>query len=267
MSNCPRCTTLVKFPTDHNSRWYKCPECSGYLRELSLPNSGLTRVELGKTVPGGISPLLPGSFDVRPASRVSTIPRNVIPIPQPAQQNRTKTNSIPSDNANKSRLSSPIKPAILNNITDIVQVRARRRQIANEILNLEEQNKNLLKDLLQEKDNQQSVDFIASKLIEYSNNREKFIEELGELDTRENSYLANKSKTPAQELKVQYISTPSAKKEPIPFGYSAFVGIGAMIWFTLSIGVQQWELKTVLMMLGVGVGVALVGWFTGSANK
>lgn len=264
MSNCPHCTTLIKFPTDHNSRWYKCPECTWYVRELTLPNSGLTRVEVGKLNSGAIAPLLPGSFEVRPSPRLSTIPRNVIPIPQPSQQNQVKTYSAtPAQSSSQARLSNPVKPSIPTPSLD--QIRARRKQVAKEIIDLEIQNKNLLKDLLQEIDNQRSVKFIAPKLMEYSENREKFIEELKELDTRESTYSINKAQSSTQQPKVRYVNAPITK--PIPFGYSAFVGIGVMIWFTLSIGIQQWEFKTVAMMFGAGAGIALIGWLTGNANR
>lgn len=264
MSNCPHCTTLIKFPADHNGRWYKCPECTWYVRELILPNSGLTRIEVGKFNSGSIGPLLPGSFEVKPASRLSTIPRNVTSIPQPSQPNQGKTYSAaPAQNSSQARLSNPVRPA--TSTPNLEQLRARRKQVAEEIIDLETQNNNLLKDLLQEIDNPQSVKFIAPKLMEYSENREKFIEELKELDTRESAYSINKAQPATQEPKIRYLSAPATK--PIHYGYSVFVGIGVMIWYTLSLGIQQWEFKTVAMMFGAGAGIALIGWLTGNANR
>jgi|GEM_PF-4807798 len=46
-------------------------------------------------------------------------------------------------------------------------------------------------------------------------------------------------------------------------GVSAVAGIAGIAGFTLYAGVQQWDLKTVAIMLGVGLGIAFIGWIMG----
>jgi hypothetical protein len=267
MSKCPRCTILVNFPDDHNGRWYKCPECYSYIRELSLKTSGITRVDLGKSTPTGIVLVPASTVIVKPAARIPTIPRNVIPIPQPTQQNQAKAGSsaLAKNTSRGGGTSNSMQTVnVERNSLSLEQIRTRRKQVMDEITSLEEQNRVLFSELMQEYKNDPTwIPIIVENLQAAKENRLKLIGRLQKLNSLEVESLDKKNQELNSKLEFRSAVNTKSDKKPIHFGYSAFVGIGAMIWFTLSIGIQQWEFKTVLMMLGVGVGIALVGWLMG----
>ncbi len=137
-----------------------------------------------------------------------------------------------------------------------------------EIASLEEQHDGLLKDLTKEyTDDPTWIPFIAAKLQETEQSKLLLFGRLQELNSLETANLSNK----IQELNARLESRPASKtptyidtsRDSIHFGYSAFLGIGAMIWFTLSMGIQQWDFTTLLMMIGTGIGIAFTGWITG----
>jgi len=137
-----------------------------------------------------------------------------------------------------------------------------------EITSLEEQNKGLLTDLTKEyNDDPTWIPFIATKLQETEQSRLQLIGRLQELNSLEVTNLANKTQELTSKLESRRVSQPPSytitNTKSIHFGYSAFFGIGTMIWFTLSMGIQQWEFKTLMMIIGTGVGIAFVGWITG----
>ncbi|MBK9209294.1 MAG: hypothetical protein IPL71_13720 [Anaerolineales bacterium] len=235
-----------------------------------MKTSGLTRVDLGRSTPTGIVPVPTASVIVKPAIRISTIPRNVIPVPQSAQQNQTRTSSpAPSQNASLGGTSNSSQAANAGrNSLSLEQIKTGRKQVMDEIASLEEQHAGLLKDLTKEyTDDPTWIPFIAAKLQETEQSKLLLFGRLQELNNLETANLSNKIQELNSKLESRSASnTPtyiSTSRDSIHFGYSAFPGIGAMIWFTLSMGIQQWEFTTLLMMVGTGIGIAFAGWITG----
>lgn len=263
MSTCPYCAIPIQFPTGHNGRWGRCPQCNWYVRELSLP-SGVSRVDLGGQTPTGIEPLTAGSVASRPVARPPTVPRRVILLPQSAQTNQARTSAPAStQNTPQNGTSNSPQTAQVGNISlmNLNQVHTRRKELANELLNIETRNQAFLNDLGQNYNDPGWVSALTAEMIENSQGRNRLFRINRDLNSREDTLLASRSQPSVSTPSTQ----PSAPEgnERVGCGVSAVAGIAGIVGFTLYAGVQQWDLKTVAIMLGVGLGIAFIGWMMG----
>jgi hypothetical protein len=89
------------------------------------------------------------------------------------------------------------------------------------------------------------------------------------LNAREDALVAEQNARTAQAAAQRMSASSSGVGESpqIGCGISAFLGMASMLGFTLYAGIQKWDVKTVLIMLGVGVGIAFAGWLAGTLSK
>lgn len=277
MSTCPICRASLSFPS--HTDWYKCPACQGWIR-MVRSSSGVRQFEAGMENANGIMPVqIPANASSTNAPRPSAQPRTPEPL-------RSTTSSVQARSASSST-ASPVVPtstpqARTTNTLRVVlppeitamnleRVHAARKTIADELLTLETENQALMDDLSQNY-RTPGVSLISQEMTRRSQTRRDLMERNRLLNIREDSIIATQNSQAslrASQSSTSYSSSSSSSNgisTPMGCGISAFLGVVGIIGFTLYMGIQQWEFKTLLIMLGVGIGIALISWTIGKAS-
>jgi ElaB/YqjD/DUF883 family membrane-anchored ribosome-binding protein len=148
------------------------------------------------------------------------------------------------------------------------QVRAERQRISTDVQALDARNQTLLAELNQYSRNPDRVSALSAEMSRQSQRRRELMRRDELLNAREAALVAEQNARTAQAAAQRMASSSSIGENPgMGCGISAFVGAAGMIGFTLYAGISQWDFKTVMIMLGVGVGIAFVGWISGTMNR
>ena len=256
MNNCPFCSTPVSFQTEED--WYACHACQGLVR-LHTPPGGIRRVEAGAQTADQIVPVqLPeGSRPVDPRPGAQPKPAATRPV----QLRSTTPPTAPVRNAGIPQVSiSSTNP----NSMSLEQVRAERQLIAAEVRAVDARNESLVEEMRQYARNPERLAVLSGEVSRESQRRRELLRRDERLRASE-SLQAAKQSAQRFEATTQRVMNPRMKEgDPrMGCGISAFAGAIGIIGFTLYMGISQWDPKTLGIMLGVGVGIAFVGWLSG----
>jgi hypothetical protein len=147
------------------------------------------------------------------------------------------------------------------------QVRAERQRISADVQALDARNQTLLAELNQYSRNPDRVSALSAEMSRQSQRRRELMRRDELLNAREAALVAEQNARTAQAAAQRMTSSSSIGNPGTGCGVSAFVGVASMIGFALYVGIPKWDFKTVMIMLGVGVGVAFVGWISGTMSK
>ncbi|MBL8063297.1 MAG: hypothetical protein JNK32_09780 [Anaerolineales bacterium] len=151
------------------------------------------------------------------------------------------------------------------------QVRAERRRIASEIQELTAQNEALLGRLNQNLQDPQQASTLIEEMYRQSRRSRDLARRDDLLNAHERTRIAEQNaqaiQDAAQPMQRASTSDNSNSNSGIGCGISAFAGIAGVIGFALYFGVSRWDFKSVMIMIGVGLGIAIIGWVGGYSSK
>lgn len=267
IADCPGCRN--RFTIVREDGWSYCPSCN-ILVYLDVSIETNPKVRAGKREGDRMVPntrISPTYAREAGSASSSTMPPRVTPVSAltptpPAAIPRTASPRGSARPPQRTTSSAPAQPAPRPNVASLnrMQAREERAQIAQELADLENQMRALQTTVGQSVNPERTLPIITEMAL--TAQRQVDLMRRDGLLQEQLASLTRQEEQQARERERQRIAASPEPRSSGSFGIAAVVAVLAMLGYSVYANVN-WSASTVLAMAGVGLAIALVGYWTG----